>query len=177
MGTAVRLRPATIADAAELAALAGRTFRDTFAPDNALADVEAYVREALSLGRVTAELADPASHFVLAATGDGGTLLGYSKLCANAAEMCVAGPDPIEIERIYVDRPALGHGVGAALMQRCLDDAQAMGRRTVWLGVWERNGRAIAFYERWGFRIVGEHVFQLGSDAQRDLIMERHVHP
>ena len=171
------LRPATRADAAQLTALAERTFRDTFAADNASADMDAYVRDALSLARVTAELEDPASTFVLAFVGDAAEPAGYTKLRASSSDPSVTGPDPIELERIYVDRRVLGQGVGAVLMQRCLDDARAMGRRTVWLGVWERNARAIAFYERWGFRIVGDHIFQLGADAQRDLIMERHVHP
>lgn len=60
-------------------------------------------------------------------------------------------------------------------MRTTLETAAASGYRTLWLGVWERNPRAIAFYERWGFATVGSHVFRLGSDDQTDLIMERPV--
>jgi ribosomal protein S18 acetylase RimI-like enzyme len=74
-----------------------------------------------------------------------------------------------------VDQAAVGSGIGAALMRAVLDAARRNGRKTLWLGVWERNARAIAFYERWGFEVVGEHVFRLGSDEQTDLIMERAV--
>jgi ribosomal protein S18 acetylase RimI-like enzyme len=83
--------------------------------------------------------------------------------------------DPVELRRLYVDRSAIGHGVGAALMRASLEAARSAGRRTLWLGVWERNARAISFYERWQFETVGNHEFQLGSDNQTDLLMARPV--
>jgi multidrug efflux pump subunit AcrB len=87
----------------------------------------------------------------------------------------VVGSDPIELQRLYVDRSALGRGVGAALMRASLDTARLSGHRTLWLGVWERNTRAISFYEQWQFATVGKHKFSLGSDNQTDLIMARPV--
>jgi GNAT superfamily N-acetyltransferase len=82
---------------------------------------------------------------------------------------------PVELQRFYADRSAIGHGVGAALMRASLDAARSAGHRTLWLGVWERNARAISFYERWQFETVGDHKFRLGSDLQTDLIMARPV--
>ncbi len=170
------IRSATPADAEELAALAQRTFRDTFAADNSTEDMEAYVRDAFSLERVGAELADEANTFLLAFLGGAAEQpTGYAKLRTGTADPSVTGPDPVELERLYVDRSALGHGVGAALLRASLEAARSAGHRTLWLGVWERNARALSFYERWGFEAVGDHVFRLGSDEQRDLIMERSV--
>ena len=63
----------------------------------------------------------------------------------------------------------------ATLMQACLDLAHLKGARTMWLGVWERNERAIAFYLKWGFREVGDHRFLVGRDDMRDLILEREL--
>ena len=60
-------------------------------------------------------------------------------------------------------------------MQRCIDEARETGFQTIWLGVWERNSRALAFYRKWDFREVGEHIFQLGSEPQRDILMQRAV--
>jgi ribosomal protein S18 acetylase RimI-like enzyme len=161
--------------AAALAALAERTFRDTFAKDNSADDMEAYVRASFSPERVRAELADPAHTFLLAFLEPAGAPIGYAKLKAAAADPSVTGPAPIELERIYVDAQAIGRGIGAALMRASLDTARSGGYQTVWLGVWEHNPRAIAFYERWGFRTVGDHAFRLGSAEQTDLIMERPV--
>ena len=170
-----RIRTATLADAEPLAALAERTFRDTFADDNSTDDMEAYVRDSFSLDRVRAELADDVNAFLLAFVDDAARPAGYAKLRKGTTAPSVTGPDPVELQRLYVDRSAMGLGVGAALMRASLDAARAAGRRTLWLGVWERNARAISFYERWQFATVGEHVFRLGSDDQRDLIMARPV--
>ncbi|MDQ3134757.1 MAG: GNAT family N-acetyltransferase, partial [Acidobacteriota bacterium] len=85
------------------------------------------------------------------------------------------GPLPVELVRLYVGRDWLGRGVGAALMGGCLDEARRGRHKTLWLGVWEHNQRAQAFYRRWDFREVGTHIFQLGSDAQTDLLLERAV--
>jgi ribosomal protein S18 acetylase RimI-like enzyme len=169
------IRPASEDDADRLAKLAERTFRDTFAADNAPADMEAYVAESLSLDRVRAELADSKTTFLLAFIGDAGEPAGYAKLRSGTPDPSVTGDDPIELERLYVDRRMIGQRVGAALMRGCLNFAQSAGFQTIWLGVWERNTHAIAFYERWGFEAVGDHVFRLGSDNQRDLIMQRSV--
>ena len=169
------VRPATLADAEPLAALAERTFRDTFADDNAPGDIEAYVRDSFSLERVRAELADEANSFLLAFVDGAERPAGYAKLRTGTTDPSVTGPDPGELERLYVDRSAIGRGVGAALMRASLDAAHSSGHRTLWLGVWERNARAITFYERWAFETVGDHVFRLGSDDQTDLIMERPV--
>jgi ribosomal protein S18 acetylase RimI-like enzyme len=169
------IRTATPADAEPLAALAERTFRDTFADDNSHGDMDAYVRDAFSLDRVRAELADDANTFLLAVVDGGEPPDGYAKLRTGTTGPGVTGPDPVELQRLYVDRNAIGHGVGDALMRAVLDAARSAGHRTLWLGVWERNARAISFYERWRFETVGDHVFRLGSDHQKDLIMARAV--
>jgi len=169
------LRRATPDDAALLAALAEATFRDTFADDNAPDDMEAYVREAFALDRVRADLSDDAHTTLLAFVDGTASPVGYATMRDVPPHPRVAGPAPVELQRLYVTRPAIGHGVGAALMQASLDAAQEAGFATLWLGVWERNARAIAFYERWGFEAVGEHVFRLGTDEQRDWVMVRPV--
>jgi len=120
-------------------------------------------------------LANNANTFLLAFVNDGEQPIGYAKLRTGTTDPSVTGPDPVELERLYVDRNAIGHGVGAALMRASLGAARSAGHRTLWLGVWERNIRAISFYAKWGFETVGDHVFRLGADAQRDLIMERSV--
>ena len=169
------IRRASRADGRELAELARSTFRDTFAGENTPSDMEAYLGRAFSLEAVQADLENPASIFLLGFLKSGEAPIGYAKLKTGSPDPSVRGLEPIEIERLYVGRKGLGLGIGARLMRACLDEAAKAGHKTVWLGVWERNPRAIAFYERWGFEQVGEHSFLLGSDLQNDLIMERAV--
>jgi diamine N-acetyltransferase len=170
----MQIRHAISDDVTALAALADRSFRHAFAGDNRPDDVDAYVTEAFSAERLGCELSDTRNVFLLACAA-GGDIAGYAKLRSGPADESVAGPDPLEIERLYVDPAAIGRGIGAALMRACLTEAAAHQCRTIWLGVWVRNARAISFYERWGFRTVGSHVFRLGADEQTDLIMERPV--
>ena len=167
------IRRARIEDAHLLAELGAQTFAETFTEDNTPEDMTAYLSASFSLEKLTAELTDPLSIFFIAEVG--GHAAGYAKIHSGEALDGVEGQKPIELVRLYVSRKWLGHGVGQALMQRCIDEAREMGFQTIWLGVWEHNNRALAFYRKWDFREVGEHIFQLGSDSQRDILMQRAI--
>jgi len=169
------IRPARTGDIELLSALAARTFKDAFGSENADDDIQSYIRESFSAERLRTELGNPDNLFLLAFLAEADPPVGYAKLRTGTTDASVKGPGPIELHRIYVDRSAVGRGVGAALMQASFDTARRGGHKTLWLGVWERNERAISFYKRWGFEVVGDHVFRLGSDDQTDLIMERPV--
>lgn len=167
----VTIRRGTLADAALLSELGARTFSETFAADNTPEDLAAYVATSFNLAQQTSELEDPGSSFLIAEVN--GQAAGYAKLHDGEPEKGVEGAKPIELVRLYVSRDWLGRGVGEQLMRACIDEARQTGHETLWLGVWERNARAQAFYRKWNFRAVGEHMFQLGADLQRDILMER----
>jgi diamine N-acetyltransferase len=167
----VTIRRATSDDANTLAELGARTFEETFAVDNTTEDMAAYLAKHFSVAQQTSELAHPASTFLIAEVD--GQAAGYAKLHAGEPPEEIEGAKPIELVRLYVLQKWLGRSVGQALMRACLDEARNKGHETLWLGVWEKNARAQAFYKKWDFRAVGEHIFQLGSDAQRDILMER----
>ena len=166
------LRTATVADAALLADLGARTFRGAFAADNDPDDLALYLAEAFTPERLAAEIADPSSTFFVAHDAAGAPV-GYARLVADRPHEAVSGARVAELARIYADQSVLGLGVGAALMRACLD--AAAGHDAIWLGVFERNPRAIRFYERWGFRTVGETTFTVGTDVQRDVVMARRL--
>ncbi len=165
------IRPAVMDDAPVLADLGARTFRDGFGPENTEADMTAYLRRSFSPEIQAREITDPASRFLIGHID--GSAVGYARLKLGAAPTCVSGIRPVEIARFYADTAWIGKGVGAQLMAACLDEARGLGRDVIWLGVWERNPRAIAFYSKWGFRGVGEQEFMLGDDLQHDVVMER----
>jgi ribosomal protein S18 acetylase RimI-like enzyme len=169
----VMIRRAKPDDAGLLADLGARTFSETFAPDNTPENMVAYLASSFNLAQQTDELADPAATFLIAEVN--GAVAGYAKLRAGKPAQAIEGAKPVELVRLYVSREWLGSGVGEALMRKCLDEAQHAGHETIWLGVWERNARAQAFYRKWNFHVVGEHVFQLGSDRQTDILMKRAI--
>ena len=171
--SSIVLRRATAADAARLSAFAATAFADTFAAENRPVDMAAYVVEAFGEPVQRAELTDPQCT-VFVAERDG-EIVGYAMLRDGPPPSCVHDTSAIEIARLYAGQRWIGAGIGALLMQRCLVEAASRGRRTIWLGVWERNVRAIGFYQRWNFAIVGSQSFQLGSDRQNDRVMARRV--
>lgn len=169
----VTIRTGTPADAETLAELAARTFRDTFASDNRPEDLALYLTQAYGPVQQGGELADPDITTLLAATGE--ALVAYAQLRRGHTPDCVSGASPFELWRFYVAREWHGRGLAHALMRHVEAEAERRGARTLWLGVWERNERALAFYRKCGFTDVGSHVFMVGSDAQTDRIMVRPV--
>ena len=167
------IRRANADDAGLLAELGARTFSETFAADNTPENMAAYLGSAFSPAQQATELADPLGLFQIAETD--GVAVGYAMLRSGDLPEGVTGEKPIELVRLYVSRESLGSGVGAALMQACTVEAKQRGYQTLWLGVWENNSRAQAFYRKWNFHEVGTHVFQLGDDPQTDILMQRSI--
>lgn len=165
------LRPATLADAALLTELATTTMREAFGPPHNPADlVEAYLASSITESILQAELSDPRAYFVLLETDDH-TPVGYAKMRRATPPRRMPQPyrsRAVEIQRIYLLQSRVGQGWGQLLMNYCLDWARQRGHAAVWLGVWERNQRALAFYEKGGFTRFGFHYFQFGSERQRD---------
>ena len=167
----IAIRQATTADAALYSSVARSTFVDTFGRDNTPDDMAHYCADAFDEEIQRRELADDRNLILLAERS--GDVVGYAMLRTASAPDCVADRDAIEIARLYAVARVIGTGVGAALMQRCLELSAERGHCSVWLGVWEHNPRAIAFYERWGFVDMGAKSFVLGTDHQVDRVMMR----
>lgn len=171
--SSLETRCAELADVRELAELAARTFTDAFAAQNDPDDIAAYVAEAFSVEQIERELRAPGSDFLIGfdPTLESPEPVGYCRLVGGSREERIEGPEPAELQRLYVEGTRRNAGYGSALMWDCLELGRERGYRTIWLGVWEENRGAQRFYERWGFAAVGTHEFVLGRDRQRDLLM------
>jgi ribosomal protein S18 acetylase RimI-like enzyme len=165
------IRRGTAADASTLAALARDTFFDTFAATNDATDMALHLERAYGVPQQTAELTDAAVITLL--VEEAGQAVAYAQLRTGHAPGCVTGPRPIELWRFYVAREWHGRGMARELMDRVQAEAREAGAETMWLGVWEHNPRARAFYGKCGFADVGEHVFLFGTDPQTDRVMAR----
>jgi ribosomal protein S18 acetylase RimI-like enzyme len=166
------IRSAAKGDAEALSELAERTFRDAFAALNTPEDMDLHCERHFAPSIQAREIVDPATDTLVVEHDE--ALVAFAQVRSGGHCQAVVGAGPaIELLRIYVDRRFHGTGLARDLMNAVLARARDAGARTLWLGVWERNPRAIAFYERFGFSAVGEQVFTLGSDPQRDLVMVR----
>ncbi len=165
------LRAANRDDAKALAHLAESTFRDTFAASNSTANMDAHCLASYGEALQAREIADTSMRtFVAEHDGD---LAAYAQLRFGPAPACVRADHPGEILRLYVHRDWHGRGLAQRLMDTCLAALRDHGADVVWLGVWEHNPRAIAFYRKFDFTEVGDHVFPVGDDPQRDIVMMR----
>ena len=173
--SSIEIRQASVEDAKVLTDLAYTTFWDAFAhhPKNAPDDLHHYMRQAFNIDQITVELGDDKSIFLIAEMD--GEPAGYAKIIIDAIEPGIAAERPAELNRLYSHQQFLGKGIGQALMDASFERARNENRDVMWLGVWEYNPRAQRFYEKNGFRVVGSHVFQLGEDAQTDILMQREL--
>jgi diamine N-acetyltransferase len=166
-----RIRTATLEDVPMLVKLSEKTFQDTFGMHNTEQNMKLYVQKTFTNEQIAKEVKDPATTFLIAY--DGEVVVGYAKIKFGKVPEGLDSEKAIEIERIYSTQEYLGKRVGKSLMQACIDTAKNRGYDIIWLGVWEHNPRAIAFYEKWGFKKFGSHPFLLGTDLQTDLLMKK----
>ena len=166
----IHIRRATTDDALLLSRLGARLFEDTFGAMNDPDDMRTYVSAAFSLESQRDVLEDPATAAFIAEDA-GHAAIGFAIMKRGSRGAGVTGTKPVEVQRIYSDHAWHGRGVGALLMNACIEQARAWHADELWLGVWEKNPRAIAFYQKTGFRAVGRQTFQLGRDLQHDFVM------
>lgn len=154
----------------ELRELAILTFQEAYAKDNSIESMEQYEAEKLSVQVLAQELAHPHSFFFF--LKHNAKPIGYLKLNIKEAQTESLLPDAMEVERIYVQAGWQGKGLGSNLLQEAYHQAQQRGINTIWLGVWEKNPKALAFYRKHGFEEFGRHDFVLGTEAQTDIMMK-----
>jgi GNAT superfamily N-acetyltransferase len=167
----ILIRRAKDDDAPRVAEFAQRTFVETFAADNSAEDMAAHVAKSFGPAIQLREIRDPSMITLLAELGS--SMAGFAQVNRGTPPPCVDGASPVELRRFYVDRPFHGRGIAQSLMRAVDDVARELGGRTLWLGVWERNPRAIAFYTKCGFVDAGEQAFTVGTDEQTDRVMTR----
>lgn len=167
MDTSIRL--CTMNDLHELRELSINTFYETFAPMNTPEDMENYLAISFDEAKFRRELSDSNTEFFFVYSGE--ELAGYMKLNEAPSQSDVNDKTSLEIERIYVLSKYQGEGLGALLMDKAISTARERSKEYIWLVVWEKNEKALAFYKKHGFHKIGEHSFVIGSDVQTDHLM------
>jgi len=150
--------------------LSEATFVETFSEGNSKEDMEAYLEQNFNEARLTEELGNPSSLFFLVLLHD--SPAAYMKVNFDAAQTEDGYGNTLEIQRIYVLNGFKSLHIGSMLVQMAVSLAEGLKLDSVWLGVWEKNYRAIEFYKKQGFVQFGSHIFKLGDDLQTDLLMK-----
>ena len=167
----ISLRQCRMADIDELRTLSIQTYYETFAAFNTPENMEEYLNRAFDREKLRRELSDKNSMFFFLLSDE--KPAGYLKVNEAPSQTDVNDPASLEIERIYVSGEFQGEGLGRYLMDQAIRMAVERKKKYVWLGVWEKNEKAIRFYKRNGFCQIGTHSFDMGEDVQTDYIMRK----
>ncbi|MCB0280846.1 MAG: GNAT family N-acetyltransferase [Calditrichaeota bacterium] len=145
------------------------TFLESFSKDNTAGNMNDYIKKAFNRKQISSELKNKDSHFYMVYKDK--EAMAYLKLNSGDAQTEMQDPKAMEIERLYVLQSHKKQGIGRQLIELAKEKAIELHASFLWLGVWEKNDNAIAFYKKLGFNEFATHVFQLGDDAQTDILM------
>lgn len=166
----ITFRKVTVSDVEVLQKISLETFVDTYAQFNDAANFQQHLDKAFNIQQLQKELRDPNCFYFFAEIH--WEVKGYLKLNIGNAQTEDTFSEGIEIERIYVLPLEKGKGIGRKLIEFSLDLGKKLQKKILWLGVWEKNPQAIAFYKKVGFLQHGTHTFVLGDDPQTDYVMK-----
>jgi len=153
----------------DLVKIAIRTFGETFAATNSNENMQDYYDRCFTAEQLAKEIKDPDSWFFF--VENQGVLAGYLKVNRGGAQTELRETDGFEVERIYVLKKFHGTGAGHALMDYAVKLGRQLKKKYLWLGVHEENFRALRFYEKYGMKVFGDHIFMMGKQQQRDLLL------
>lgn len=167
----IKIKTCSLEDSRKLQEISYETFNETFKDHNSSENMNAYLERAFNLKQLEKELFNPFSQFFFVYHSN--EIAGYLKVNTNDAQSEEMGDESLEIERIYLKSKFQKHGLGKYLLNKAIDIALECGKKKIWLGVWEKNENAIAFYKKIGFVQTGTHSFCMGDEEQIDLIMTK----
>lgn len=165
------IKKCSLDNARELQKISVETFTETFKDHNSPEHLDTYLQKAYNLEALEQELAARSSHFFFIYWNL--EIAGYLKVNTDEAQTEAMDSATLEVERIYVKKQFHRHGLGKALLNKAFEIALVEKKKAIWLGVWEDNANAIAFYQKIGFVHTGSHSFFMGDDEQVDLIMTK----
>ncbi|WP_026688919.1 GNAT family N-acetyltransferase [Alteribacter aurantiacus] len=165
----VNVKVCTHKDLHKLQEISHETFYETFKDQNTPEMMSAYLEKAFNLNQVEKELLNASSHFYFVYFNQ--EVAGYLKVNTDEAQSEDMGEESLEIERIYIKSEFQKHGLGKYLLHKAIEMAKERNKKSVWLGVWEKNENAIVFYNKMGFFNTGSHSFYMGEEEQTDFIM------
>jgi diamine N-acetyltransferase len=163
------IKKCTLEDLRKLQEISSETFVETFKDQNSPENLNAYLERALNLNQLEKELSNPSSQFFFVYFKN--EAAGYLKVNTNGAQSEEMGNESLEIERIYIKSAFQKQGIGKYLFSKAMEVAKENNKKKIWLGVWEKNENAIAFYKKLDFVHTGSHSFYMGDEEQTDFIM------
>ncbi|MFJ7977263.1 GNAT family N-acetyltransferase [Peribacillus sp. NPDC096379] len=170
---AINIKMCTLEDSRKLQEISHETYNETFKHQNSPENMNTYLERAFNLKQLEKELSNISSQFYFVYFNN--EVAGYLKVNTNDAQSEEMGDESLEVERIYIKDKFQKHGLGKYLLNKAIEISMERNKKKIWLGVWEKNENAIAFYKKTGFVQTGAHSFYMGDEEQTDLIMTKTI--
>ncbi|GGX08838.1 GNAT family N-acetyltransferase [Undibacterium macrobrachii] len=156
-------------DASALADLARQTFIETYAEQNDAEQIRTHCDKNFGVAQQSKEIADP-NYVVILAYHDE-ALVGFAQVVNNPAPPSIEAENAVALYRYYVKKEWHGKGIAQPLLAEAEKAAKTFGANQLWLGMWEHNARALAYYQKVGFQHVGWMDYQFGDIIERDYVL------
>lgn len=167
----INIKRCTFEDLHKLQEISYETFNETFKHQNSEENMNTYLKKAFNLKQLEKEMSNSSSQFFFVYIND--EIAGYLKINSDDAQSEEMGKESLEVERIYIRNKFQKHGLGKLLLKKAMEVAREGNKKNIWLGVWEKNETAIAFYKKMEFVQTGAHSFYMGDEKQTDFLMTR----
>lgn len=152
---------ATVQDSLLLAGMGRITFLEAHGNSASEDIVTGYINQNYSEAVLTAQLNDPGNLYHL--IYHSGVPAGYSKIIFSTSNANISSAHVTKLERIYLLKEFYGLDLGRELLDYNIGLSKKQDQAGMWLFVWKENHRAINFYKKSGFKIIGSHDFKLSE--------------
>jgi diamine N-acetyltransferase len=171
--TNISVRQASVADVDTIVSLGRKTFVETYGDTNEKEKVSAYVDKMFNHETIEKEVNTFGERFFIAYVGD--LPVGFTKLSENKIPKGLNGKKKIQVERIYVLKEYQGFKIGTELIEKVVTVAKEEEYKVIWLTVWQKNNKAVQFYQKAGFVIYDTDTFQFGDELHDDFLMKKEI--
>jgi hypothetical protein len=168
------IRRATLADANIISLLARITFDETFGHlFRQREDLLNYFDSTFSVQKIEKSIQKPHTFYWMAHYDK--LPIGYAKLKLNSTNEFIKEEKSCQLQKIYILKDFISHKIGLHLQNKLIETAKKNNSNIIWLSVLKENSRAIHFYKKNEFKIIGAHDFQIGIENFNFNIMSKKI--
>ncbi len=171
----ITIRLASLEDIGLVTDMGRSTFTQAFAHLNNPVHFQAHLDQFHTYEAIENEFKNPKNQFYIAEYDTQPATFCKLVLDEDEGHPDLKAHNCLELERIYVLKQYQGLQIGYHLFKKAEELGLQLNFDILWLGVWEKNLKAIEVYKKWGFSQFGSHTFNLGGEIQTDLMMKKYL--
>lgn len=157
----ITIRKATVSDYDLIAELGATTFIQAYQEKVSRDDLNTFVSNTFNKDLLIEELSNSNIHYYLQYFNN--KIAGYTKIVLNVPNANISAKNITKLDRLYLLKKYYGQQLGASLFTHICNVTKKLAQQGIWLYVWDENQRAVDFYSKNNFKIVGHHDFKVSE--------------